>query len=657
MLNKKDPLIGAVLEVMNRNHVEREAAQAVNEYFGIEDRKALPHEYQGQWDAAYQQVLNEGVEALDEKLHGDQPKIDVAKPYGKLTKHDFKKLRSMEEENEKPSDVSSYGWAIVQKSKEMAKKKKKKLEEASIEAIQEEIAYNLAEQAAFIEENFGDEALMDFYSSLTEEQLEIVEGWMDSLAAGARGAWDSATLGGGKYIKGALDYGAKKAAYAVGMGKDTTYADEVDQERKATEKAQRENPTAYSVGDYGATAATLATGVGGLARLGAKGALKLGMKSAEKLATRQPAKGVVGKTVRAIDNADMKAMKTGVAGYGTNYGHSVATSDDPAKKLGSDVTKAAKYTGQVAKGAYRYGQDAARAVGLREESQRVGFFSKLLGKLAAKGSDAAQAKKAAETSSQALGGFGKVPKGKQVSAADAGTMAAKAKKLADAGRASKASKDLGGFGKTVDATKTLKANRASKDLGGFGKTVDATKTLKANRASKDLGGFGKTVDATKTLKAQKSAGDLGGFGKTVDATKTLKAQKSAGDLGGFGKRTAIGAGIAGGAAGYVASQVGNKPDNAAASGPATKVAMTARKIEAPGRQVSAREIMSSQQYKQGVKAVGGEAAARKIQPGTNVKGVGTIEKGSNIYRTVEKNLSKTAVPGFERGNTKGGAGR
>ena len=591
MLNKKDPLIGAVLEVMNRNHVEREAAQAVNEYFGIEDRKALPHEYQGQWDAAYQQVLNEGVEALDEKLHGDQPKIDVAKPYGKLTKHDFKKLRSMEEENEKPSDVSSYGWAIVQKSKEMAKKKKKKLEEASIEAIQEEIAYNLAEQAAFIEENFGDEALMDFYSSLTEEQLEIVEGWMDSLAAGARGAWDSATLGGGKYIKGALDYGAKKAAYAVGMGKDTTYADEVDQERKATEKAQRENPTAYSVGDYGATAATLATGVGGLARLGAKGALKLGMKSAEKLATRQPAKGVVGKTVRAIDNADMKAMKTGVAGYGTNYGHSVATSDDPAKKLGSDVTKAAKYTGQVAKGAYRYGQDAARAVGLREESQRVGFFSKLLGKLAAKGSDAAQAKKAAETSSQALGGFGKVPKGKQVSAADAGTMAAKAKKLADAGRASKASKDLGGFG------------------------------------------------------------------KTVDATKTLKAQKSAGDLGGFGKRTAIGAGIAGGAAGYVASQVGNKPDNAAASGPATKVAMTARKIEAPGRQVSAREIMSSQQYKQGVKAVGGEAAARKIQPGTNVKGVGTIEKGSNIYRTVEKNLSKTAVPGFERGNTKGGAGR
>ena len=67
MFNKNDPLIGAVQEVMKRNQAEREAARLVNEKFGVQDRKALPHEHQSAWDAAYQQVLTEGVEALGEE--------------------------------------------------------------------------------------------------------------------------------------------------------------------------------------------------------------------------------------------------------------------------------------------------------------------------------------------------------------------------------------------------------------------------------------------------------------------------------------------------------------------------------------------------------------------------------------------------------------
>jgi hypothetical protein len=62
MLNKNDPLIGAVQEVMKKNQAEREAVRLVNEKFGITDRKALPHEKQGAWEAAYKQVLSEGVE-------------------------------------------------------------------------------------------------------------------------------------------------------------------------------------------------------------------------------------------------------------------------------------------------------------------------------------------------------------------------------------------------------------------------------------------------------------------------------------------------------------------------------------------------------------------------------------------------------------------
>jgi hypothetical protein len=66
MLNKNDPLIGAVQEVMKKNQAERDAVRLVNEKFGVTDRKALPHERQGEWDAAYKTVLTEGVETLNE---------------------------------------------------------------------------------------------------------------------------------------------------------------------------------------------------------------------------------------------------------------------------------------------------------------------------------------------------------------------------------------------------------------------------------------------------------------------------------------------------------------------------------------------------------------------------------------------------------------
>ena len=98
MLNKNDPLIGAVQEVMKRNQTEREATRLVNEAFGIEDRKALPHEYQAEWDSVYQQVLAEG-------LHPNQQKLDVHEPEkDKLTKHDFKMLRAKKKPMEEGND-------------------------------------------------------------------------------------------------------------------------------------------------------------------------------------------------------------------------------------------------------------------------------------------------------------------------------------------------------------------------------------------------------------------------------------------------------------------------------------------------------------------------------------------------------------------------
>lgn len=141
MLNKNDPLIGAVQEVMKRNQAERDATKLVNEKFGITDRKALPREKQGEWDAAYKSVLNEsddmgpvkkkenaklykhktsGKEISAVKhpgkdwelsednmtLHPNQQKLDLNKNK-KLDSQDFKMLRAkkpMEEENVPKTD-------------------------------------------------------------------------------------------------------------------------------------------------------------------------------------------------------------------------------------------------------------------------------------------------------------------------------------------------------------------------------------------------------------------------------------------------------------------------------------------------------------------------------------------------------------------------
>ena len=167
MFNKNDPLISAVQEVMKRNHAEREAAKVVNEKFGVYDRKALPHERQGEWDAAFKSVLNESDDmgpvkkkdnesveyehktsgkrskftkhpgdnwkVVKEELKGNQHRIDVAsstgekKPDGKLTKHDFEHLRSMKEENLEEREMTS-----SEKTKE--KKLKAKLDPSGMKA-------------------------------------------------------------------------------------------------------------------------------------------------------------------------------------------------------------------------------------------------------------------------------------------------------------------------------------------------------------------------------------------------------------------------------------------------------------------------------------------------------------------------------------------
>lgn len=270
MINNKDPLIAAVQKVMQDSYAERNAVKVVNEKFGIVDRRVLPRENQGAWDAAYQTVLSEGVEALDEmmtikvdmdpkrdhsdlekkhgvtirkpkngttshevlgdkralknfandvydnrspvnvhpelfkegaKLHKNQQVLDVHEPEkNKLTRKDFQKLSAMAEanvdtvgkgENEggsavttvpskpapsKPTSITTPQQdALKKKIQSIKEAKKAAMCEATLESIQEEIANNLAEQASYVYENEGQEGLITFLESLSEEQIEILQ--------------------------------------------------------------------------------------------------------------------------------------------------------------------------------------------------------------------------------------------------------------------------------------------------------------------------------------------------------------------------------------------------------------------------------------------------------------------------------------------------
>jgi hypothetical protein len=289
MINNKDPLIAAVQKVMQDSYAERNAVKVVNEKFGIVDRRVLPRENQGAWDAAYQMVLSEGVEALDEmmtinvdmdhkmdhsrlekkhgvtiekpkngtgphkvrgdmaalknfandvydnrspvnvhpelfkegaKLHKNQQVLDVHEPEkDKLTRKDFKKLSAMAEanvdtvgkgENEggsavttvpskpapsKPTSITTPQQdALKKKIQSIKEAKKAAMYEATLESIQEEIANNLAEQASYVYENEGQEGLITFLESLSEEQIEILqmnEGLWDTIKGAANSAADA----------------------------------------------------------------------------------------------------------------------------------------------------------------------------------------------------------------------------------------------------------------------------------------------------------------------------------------------------------------------------------------------------------------------------------------------------------------------------------
>lgn len=96
MFNKNDPLIDSVTKVMQENQARRDAVNAVNEAFGITDKRHLPFQVHAEYDALVEEMTKEA-------LVGNQHKLDVNKN-NRLDKHDFKMLRGMKK---KPMEEGS----------------------------------------------------------------------------------------------------------------------------------------------------------------------------------------------------------------------------------------------------------------------------------------------------------------------------------------------------------------------------------------------------------------------------------------------------------------------------------------------------------------------------------------------------------------------
>jgi hypothetical protein len=88
MINKNDPLVGAVQKIMEENAIRYQVEQKLCEELGIYSKNALPNEHKANFAALLDQRINEA-------LHPNQQKLDVHEPEkDKLTAQDFKMLRS-----------------------------------------------------------------------------------------------------------------------------------------------------------------------------------------------------------------------------------------------------------------------------------------------------------------------------------------------------------------------------------------------------------------------------------------------------------------------------------------------------------------------------------------------------------------------------------
>lgn len=534
MLNKNDPLIGAVQEVMKRNHAEREATRLVNEKFGIADRRALPHERQREWESAYQQVLSESADlAALAPPHHKVTKKDVLVGRGVLKKHPSKPgkhVLAKEEEQLDERKVNPYavGMAAVQKSTgdkpPMEKKNITKAHKIAKKIIAKKkmnegfnSRHGLSESAS---------ARMQALAVLNEDTSEYMDQEFER-----RGLQPP---GGGMPGGGAL----KKTR--VGGG-----------------KVRVDTPAGFN------------TRTGKVEKLSAAG------------------KARFKKRLDAIQRMGDKA-KSPVK--------RITSKKKPPQQQGPAKPPSGTFLDNLAKARRNVGMDKPAAPSLAAGAARRPSGVSTVPKIRQTGSSAG--------SNLPQGPWGGINRRGGASTRQTGLAAGTARRP---------------------------AGQSTPPMRQQGTTLPPPKSSGLLRR----GGAALAAGATALDIATKSVGNQPPAANAGNKKETWPGQGRTGKIGG---------------------PLGTKYDERVPQEPQGGITKQS-KIEAPARKVTDTEIMNAPEYKKAVKSVGGEAGARKIQPGTNVPGVGTIKKDQTIWSQVKSKLEKQPVKGFEMGANKGGAGR
>lgn len=575
MLNKNDPLIGAVQQIMQKSNAEREAARVVNEKFGVTDRKALPHEKQSAWDSAYKQVLSE-------ELKGNQHKIDVAsstgekKPDGKLTKHDFEHLRAkkkpMEEGNDpKSGDVTSPSSMGIKKPNyatgipDYAKPKEQTVNRAAKTSLHagtmKEAKVNpYAVGMAEVQKSTGDKPPMEKKNITKAHKIAkkiIAKKKMNEGFNNRHGLSEIASA-----VKQVV---AEQTGMPVSGVKNSSWFSRQTDMQRATQNLSkmsrlrklRANPTALDTKRN--------------AELDKPGLEKAGVATALK---DPKAREVLAQTTKDAANFAVPSALTG-GPLGAAIGRTA---------LGG-LTQAGKLINRF-RGNSSQPQPNLAAGAARRTNQSVPQVT--------------------STPGSATGRFSA----------------------------------SGPFGSIRDASKVTRRGGDARASGGPSGTMTSAARLQAIRRPSS----GNNPPAATTA-AARPATSSSQLSQAVARSKALRPQKGPADVS--------------------KSLTSNQPAPAAAKPPKPiqdrvpqePQGVAARKIDTPTRKVTDTEIMNAPQYKQAVKSVGGEAGARKIQSGTDVSGIGKVEKGQTIWSKVKSQLEKQPVKGFEMGANKGGAGR
>lgn len=147
------------------------------------------------------------------------------------------------------------------------------------------------------------------------------------IEAGLRGAAQGITFG----------FADEITAAAESVFTDKTYDEAVEESRAAYEKAYEDQTTAYNIGDYGATVATMLAGpasalIKGGAKLGAKYSTKLGEKML---------KDYLLKNSQSFYNAGTKTARAGATQFATRIGAAALSGGKTEVVKGvSDIGKA-----------------------------------------------------------------------------------------------------------------------------------------------------------------------------------------------------------------------------------------------------------------------------------------------------------------------------